>query len=190
MFQGCTALTSLDISNFDASSLQYAYHMFSSCNHLSTVTIGSKWKWLSDQDAYLPVTSIHPKWYASDGTGYLPKDVPIPATGTATYTQNPPAQAAAQDANNPATADPSAAMASVPQGAEATAASSGGSGAASSKNAVGTAPAGTQGTDSAAVPAAKKEQAVVEGSAGEGDAPSVSTQSAAAGGKPLDNHAE
>lgn len=191
MFQGCTALTSLDISNFDASSLQYAYWMFEDCDHLSSVTIGSKWRWMSDQNAYLPVTDSHPKWYASDGTGYLPKDVPIPTTGTATYTQNPPAQVAAQDANNPAVAsDPSASTASVPQGTQAAAASPNKSAAGSSQSAEGAASSGTQGNDASSMPAARKEQAVVEGSASEEGAPSADTQSSAAGGKPVNDHAE
>ena len=43
MFDGCESITSLDITSFDTSSLEYASSMFSSCYNLASITVGSGW---------------------------------------------------------------------------------------------------------------------------------------------------
>lgn len=193
LFVNCYDLESLDLSHFNTKKVTASQDTFTNITCLATVKIGPEFKWLENGvgASFLP-TPASGKWHAKWGrTGYLPKDVPIPTTGTATYTQNPPAQVAAQDANNPAVAsDPSASTASVPQGTQAAAASPNKSAAGSSQSAEGAALSGTQGNDASSMPAARKEQAVVEGSASEEGAPSADTQSAAAGGKPVNDHAE
>ena len=43
MFQNCASLTSLDLSGWDTSNVQYMKYMFSNCNKLSNLTLGTDW---------------------------------------------------------------------------------------------------------------------------------------------------
>lgn len=56
MFEGCKALTSLNLSSFDTSKVTSMSSMFISCNKLQTVTLGTKFKFVGT-DGYLPVPS-------------------------------------------------------------------------------------------------------------------------------------
>ncbi len=43
MFWGCTALTSIDLSNFDTRNVTNMYGMFSDCDNLETIIVGDGW---------------------------------------------------------------------------------------------------------------------------------------------------
>lgn len=88
MFFDCPSLQSLDLSDFDSTSVVSANKMFGYCQSLSKVTLGSNWKWVIYDDgegtnSYLPTPSSEyingadGKWYSvSTGKGYAPQDIP------------------------------------------------------------------------------------------------------------------
>lgn len=48
MFEGCSNLTSLDLSSFATSKVLGMYAMFRNCTNLKTIYVGDKWKLAND----------------------------------------------------------------------------------------------------------------------------------------------
>ena len=90
LFYGCSSLESLDLSGWKTSSnagsdYQYSERMFDDCSSLHVVKFGDGWKWNTSGAGRLPAqsfTGADGKWYAEDGTGYAPADIP---DGAGTY---------------------------------------------------------------------------------------------------------
>ena len=86
MFYGCFLLQELNLSGFDFSEITNAWALFKGDRSLDKVTVGSGWKWIegdSSGNGYLPIpsavyiSSADGKWYsASNGTAYIPSDIP------------------------------------------------------------------------------------------------------------------
>ncbi len=85
MFDGCSSLVALDFSSWDTSNLTTDMQMFRGSG-LTSLVLGSKWKWLSRyRSPYLPGSY----WYdAVTGTKYT--DMTIP-DGAGHYVTTPPA---------------------------------------------------------------------------------------------------
>ncbi len=58
MFSGCTALTTLDLSNFDTSMLDYMYEVFLGCSALTTIYCNSTWDNECSRDMFAGCTSL------------------------------------------------------------------------------------------------------------------------------------
>ena len=53
MFKSCTSLTSLDLSGFNTTNVQYMKDMFNSCSKLSNLTLGTDWASNSGIDSFV-----------------------------------------------------------------------------------------------------------------------------------------
>ena len=58
MFLGCTALTTLDLSNFDTSWVDDMYQVFCGCNSLTTIYCNSTWNCENSEDMFAGCTSL------------------------------------------------------------------------------------------------------------------------------------
>ena len=83
MFDTCSSLTFLDLSNLDTSNVVIMDGMFYGCSALREVTLGKDFKFVGTY-GYLPETNSG-YWYTEDGTAYLPSEVHQTATETVTY---------------------------------------------------------------------------------------------------------
>ena len=58
LFEGCTALATLDLSNFDTSWVDNMYQMFCGCNSLTMIYCNSSWNCENSEDMFAGCTSL------------------------------------------------------------------------------------------------------------------------------------
>ena len=82
MFNGCTNLTSLDLSSFNTSNVTDMSYMFSDCSKLATIKVGDKFKWICT----LSELDLSGTWQDETGTQYTSSST-FPSNVAHTYTK-------------------------------------------------------------------------------------------------------
>lgn len=87
MFEECSSLSDLDISNFDTSKVGSMENLFNGCSNLKTLKLGEKFTFIVKTDTYYYLPSG--TWYSADGTAYTSNGTTctIPNNKADTYTR-------------------------------------------------------------------------------------------------------